>query len=97
MHVGPPHDGCASCGMLPTMSQSACHSFGGWAVAEEGGSPYAPCPAVVPPPPLQIVVQGIPWAYTWRELKDMFAEIGEIDHADIATGYDGRSRVGAIP
>ncbi|KXZ44215.1 hypothetical protein GPECTOR_71g576 [Gonium pectorale] len=41
---------------------------------------------------LQIVVQGIPWAYTWRELKDMFAEIGGVDRADVVTGYDGRSR-----
>lgn len=41
---------------------------------------------------LQIVVQGIPWAYTWRELKDMFVEIGNIERADVATGYDGRSR-----
>ena len=41
----------------------------------------------------QVVVQGIPWAYTWRELKDLFAEIGNIERADVATGYDGRSRV----
>ncbi|KAG2501832.1 hypothetical protein HYH03_000331 [Edaphochlamys debaryana] len=41
---------------------------------------------------LQIVVQGIPWAYTWRELKDMFAEIGGVERADVVTGYDGRSR-----
>ncbi len=41
----------------------------------------------------QVVVQGIPWAYTWRELKDLFAEIGGIDRADVAVGYDGRSRV----
>ncbi|GIL43820.1 hypothetical protein Vafri_1422 [Volvox africanus] len=41
---------------------------------------------------LQIVVQGIPWAYTWRELKDMFAEIGSVERADVVTGYDGRSR-----
>lgn len=41
---------------------------------------------------LQIVVQGIPWAYTWRELKDLFAEMGDVERADVATGYDGRSR-----
>lgn len=41
---------------------------------------------------LQIVVQGIPWAYTWRELKDMFAEVGGVERADVATGNDGRSR-----
>ncbi len=39
------------------------------------------------------MVQGIPWAYTWRELKDMFAEVGGVDRADVVTGYDGRSRV----
>lgn len=42
---------------------------------------------------LQIVVQGIPWAYTWRELKDMFAETNNVERADVVTGYDGRSRV----
>lgn len=42
---------------------------------------------------VQVVVQGIPWAYTWRELKDMFAEVGGVDRADVVTGYDGRSRV----
>ncbi|PNH10657.1 hypothetical protein TSOC_002591 [Tetrabaena socialis] len=41
---------------------------------------------------LQVVVQGIPWAYTWRELKDMFAEVGGVERADVVTGYDGRSR-----
>lgn len=41
----------------------------------------------------QIVVQGIPWAYTWKELKDMFAEDGDVERADVAIGHDGRSRV----
>ncbi|EFJ43447.1 hypothetical protein VOLCADRAFT_109965 [Volvox carteri f. nagariensis] len=41
---------------------------------------------------LQIVVQGIPWSYTWRELKDMFAEIGNVERADVVTSSDGRSR-----
>jgi hypothetical protein len=39
-------------------------------------------------------VRGIPWAYTWKELKDMFAEIGEVERADVVYGEDGRSRVG---
>jgi RNA recognition motif-containing protein len=43
---------------------------------------------------LQIVVQGIPWSYTWKEVKDMFAEVGDIERADVAMGNDGRSRVG---
>lgn len=42
---------------------------------------------------MQIVVQGIPWAYTWKELKDVFIEVEGVDRADIAIGYDGRSRV----
>lgn len=41
---------------------------------------------------LQIVVQGIPWSYTWLELKELFAEYGEVERADIAQGADGRSR-----
>mmetsp|Transcript_23335 Transcript_23335/g.69320 ORF Transcript_23335/g.69320 Transcript_23335/m.69320 type:complete len:136 (+) Transcript_23335:458-865(+) len=41
---------------------------------------------------LQIVVQGIPWAYTWKELKEMFTEIGDIERADVTIGSDGRSR-----
>lgn len=40
----------------------------------------------------QVVVQGIPWAYTWKELKDMFEDIGDIERSDIAMGSDGRSR-----
>eukprot|EP00798_Chlamydomonas_sp_ICE-L_P029132 gene29131-32350_t len=41
---------------------------------------------------LQVVVQGIPWAYTWRELKDMFVDIDGLERADVTTGFDGRSR-----
>ncbi len=40
-------------------------------------------------------MRGIPWAYTWRELKDLFAEIGDIERADVVYGDDGRSRVRA--
>jgi len=41
---------------------------------------------------LQIVVQGIPWSYTWKELKELFAEYGEVERADVVMGADGRSR-----
>lgn len=41
---------------------------------------------------LQVVVQGIPWKYTWRELKPLFEECGAIARADVAFGRDGRSR-----
>lgn len=43
--------------------------------------------------PEQVVVQGIPWKYTWRELKPLFEECGAIARADVAFGRDGRSRV----
>lgn len=42
---------------------------------------------------VQVVVQGIPWKYTWRELKPLFEECGAINRADVAFGRDGRSRV----
>jgi len=53
-----------------------------------------------PPPPrpegessgLQVVVQGIPWKFTWKELKETFTGLGEIERADVVYGADGRSR-----
>ena len=42
---------------------------------------------------LQVVVQGIPWKYTWKELRPMFEECGSIDRAEVVYGRDGRSRV----
>lgn len=52
-----------------------------------------------PPPPregqssgLQVVVQGLPWKYTWKDLKPMFEECGTVAHADVVFGRDGRSR-----
>uniref|UniRef100_A0A7S3VV90 RRM domain-containing protein n=1 Tax=Dunaliella tertiolecta TaxID=3047 RepID=A0A7S3VV90_DUNTE len=41
---------------------------------------------------LQLVVRGIPWSYTWKELKDMFAEVAGVERADVVYGDDGRSR-----
>ena len=41
---------------------------------------------------LQVVVQGLPWAYTWKELKPLFEEYGDIERADVVIGRDGRSR-----
>lgn len=40
----------------------------------------------------QICVQGIPWKYTWKELKDLFTESGEVERADVMTAPDGRSK-----
>ncbi|EFN53373.1 hypothetical protein CHLNCDRAFT_32263 [Chlorella variabilis] len=41
---------------------------------------------------LQIVVNGLPWAWTWKELKDLMAGTGNIVRADVVYGRDGRSR-----
>lgn len=41
---------------------------------------------------MQVVVQGIPWKYTWKELRPMFEECGGIDRAEVVYGRDGRSR-----
>lgn len=40
-------------------------------------------------------MHGLPWSYTWKELKDLFtaANFTNIVRADIAYGRDGRSRV----
>ena len=45
---------------------------------------------------VQLVVRGIPWSYTWKELKDMFAEVAGVERADVVYGDDGRSRVSGI-
>jgi RNA recognition motif-containing protein len=42
---------------------------------------------------LQIVVQGIPWKFDWEALKQLFAECGEVERADIMYSPDGRSKV----
>ena len=42
---------------------------------------------------VQVVVQGIPWKFTWKELRPMFEECGTIDRAEVVYGRDGRSRV----
>jgi RNA recognition motif-containing protein len=38
------------------------------------------------------VVQGIPWAYTFQDLQDMFAESGEVEKAEVMQAHDGRSK-----
>ena len=43
-----------------------------------------------------MVVHGIPYAYDWRDLKDMFNDEFAVDRADIVTGQDGRSKVGCF-
>ena len=41
---------------------------------------------------LQVIVQGLPFAYAWQDLKDLFKPIGGVLQADIVLGQDGRSR-----
>lgn len=44
----------------------------------------------------QVVVHGIPFKYSWKELKDLFNEkSGGAQHADVVIGRDGRSKVGS--
>lgn len=40
----------------------------------------------------QVVVHGLPWSYTDNELRPIFEGIGNIVHAEVAYGRDGRSR-----
>ena len=41
---------------------------------------------------LQVVVQGLPWAYSGDDLRPLFAEFGAIEAAEVVMGRDGRSR-----
>jgi hypothetical protein len=61
--------------------------------------PPRPCATPPPPPrpscPHQVCVQGIPWAYTNKELGELLAECGEVERADVMLSPDGRSKVRA--
>lgn len=41
---------------------------------------------------LQVVVHNLPWDCTWQQLKDAFAECGEIERADVVKDSRGNSR-----
>jgi RNA recognition motif-containing protein len=41
---------------------------------------------------LQVVIQGIPWAFTDDDLGPLFEGVGEVTHAEVQIGKDGRSR-----
>lgn len=41
---------------------------------------------------LQVIVQGLPFAFAWQELKDLFKPVGGVLKADIVMGQDGRSK-----
>lgn len=40
---------------------------------------------------MQVVVKGVPYAYAWQELKDLFKPLGAVK-ADIAMSLDGQSK-----
>jgi len=39
-----------------------------------------------------LFVGNLPWEVEWQELKDLFAEFGEVEFADIPTDREGRSK-----
>ena len=41
---------------------------------------------------MQVIVQGLPFAYAWQDLKDLFKPFGGLLQADLVMGQDGRSR-----
>ncbi len=41
---------------------------------------------------MQVIVQGLPFAYAWQDLKDLFKPVGGVLKADIVMGPDGRSK-----
>lgn len=46
---------------------------------------------------LQVVVQGLPWAYTSEHLEPMFEPYGVIEQCEVVYGRDNRSRVRCVP
>lgn len=56
--------------------------------------PLRPCalPASCVQPGTQIVVHGLPYKFSWQDLKDLCRPAGAVIRADIATDRDGRSR-----
>lgn len=58
-----------------------------------------------PPPPsgkpeqssgLQVVVHGLPWAFTSEQLQELFEDSGNIEKAEVIYGRDNRSRVWVV-
>eukprot|EP01025_Chloroclados_australasicus_P054355 TRINITY_DN643_c0_g1_i1.p2 TRINITY_DN643_c0_g1~~TRINITY_DN643_c0_g1_i1.p2 ORF type:complete len:288 (+),score=46.00 TRINITY_DN643_c0_g1_i1:220-1083(+) len=41
---------------------------------------------------MQVVVHGLPYAYAWQDLKDLFRSVGDVDFADIAKDRKGNSK-----
>lgn len=40
----------------------------------------------------RVYVGNLSWDVAWQDLKDLFKTVGEVVHADVFTGSDGRSR-----
>ena len=43
-------------------------------------------------PDASVYVGNLPWSTRWQELKDIFRKVGDVAHADVTMGFDGRSR-----
>ena len=43
-------------------------------------------------PDASVYVGNLPWTTRWQELKDIFRKVGNVAHADVTMGFDGRSR-----
>lgn len=40
----------------------------------------------------RLYVGNLPYRMSWQSLKDLFADVGEVAHADVPVGADGRSK-----
>ena len=40
----------------------------------------------------KVYVGNLSWETSWQDLKDHFRSVGEVLHADVMTGHDGRSK-----
>eukprot|EP01023_Acetabularia_acetabulum_P042297 TRINITY_DN4169_c0_g1_i1.p2 TRINITY_DN4169_c0_g1~~TRINITY_DN4169_c0_g1_i1.p2 ORF type:complete len:286 (-),score=66.86 TRINITY_DN4169_c0_g1_i1:761-1618(-) len=41
---------------------------------------------------VQVVVHGLPYAFAWQDLKDLFRSVGDVEFADIAKDRRGNSK-----
>eukprot|EP01024_Parvocaulis_polyphysoides_P006775 TRINITY_DN11927_c0_g1_i1.p2 TRINITY_DN11927_c0_g1~~TRINITY_DN11927_c0_g1_i1.p2 ORF type:complete len:290 (-),score=58.79 TRINITY_DN11927_c0_g1_i1:664-1533(-) len=41
---------------------------------------------------IQVVVHGLPYAFAWQDLKDLFRSVGDVEFADIAKDRRGNSK-----
>ncbi|PRW60040.1 RNA binding isoform C [Chlorella sorokiniana] len=64
----------------------AAHAPRGGGGGGGGGGGYRGAPGT------QVVVHGLPFKFSWQDLKDLARPAGAVVHADIAMGGDGRSK-----